>query len=143
MGIEGRDLIGVGLRNTHFLAQGAQMPSRDIMVAVLDQMQELDEKIPAARPIAEQRAHLLESLEIELTPLGEGPRALALAIMPRRPVGGASVAPDALIHATCALLDWFGSSFDAALIGSLSARRSTAGSRKAVLVIQRLAATGK
>src|ERR1022692_4809878 len=58
MGIESRDLVYSCLRQGHFLAKRPQVPCREIVIAILDQMQELDEEIRATRPGAEQFAHL-------------------------------------------------------------------------------------
>jgi hypothetical protein len=44
-------------------------------VAVLDQMQMLDEEIATARALTEQRPHLLESTRIDLPPFGGAARA--------------------------------------------------------------------
>ena len=49
------------------------MRGREMAVAVLDQMQMLDEKVAAAFTVAEQRPHLLKRLRIDLTAF-RGPR---------------------------------------------------------------------
>ena len=48
MGIERGDLVDRGLRQTHFVAKRAQMRCREIVVAILDQVQKLDQEIGAA-----------------------------------------------------------------------------------------------
>ena len=85
MGIEGGDLIDLRLRHAHLLGQRNQMARRQMPVLVLDQMQELDQQIGAARLIAEQRAHVFERGVIELAPLRRAP-----------PLAGTGL-PDALL----------------------------------------------
>ena len=43
MRIERGDLVDRGLRQSHFIAEGAQMRRREIVVAILDEMQKLDQ----------------------------------------------------------------------------------------------------
>jgi len=47
------------------------------VVAVLNEMQILDEQVVTPRLILQKLAYLLERLDIELPPLREGPRSLA------------------------------------------------------------------
>ena len=54
MGVEGRDLVDLGLRQAHLLGERREMGGREVAVAVLDQMQMLDQQIAPARPLAEQ-----------------------------------------------------------------------------------------
>ena len=49
--------------------RGGQMP-----VMVLDQMQMLDQEIAPARPVGEQRAHLVERRRIDLAAFGRARR---------------------------------------------------------------------
>ena len=49
--------------------RGGQMP-----VMVLDQMQMLDQQIAPARPVGEQRAHLVERRRVDLAALGRARR---------------------------------------------------------------------
>jgi hypothetical protein len=48
-------------------------------VAILDQVQVLDQEVAATRPIGEQRLHLDQRLRIELSPLGMRPTASTFA----------------------------------------------------------------
>jgi hypothetical protein len=77
MCIEGRNLVSRGLRESHLLAERAQMAGGNIVVAVLNEMQILDEQVVTPRLIPQKLAYLLERLSIELPPLREGPRSLA------------------------------------------------------------------
>ncbi len=99
MGVEGRAFVSGGLRQAQLLAQRLQMPRRNGVVAVLDQVQIFDEEVVAPGPVAEERPDLLERFGIELAPLGEAPRTLARAGMSCRPVGTA-IARGLLLHAT-------------------------------------------
>ena len=56
-------------RNRHFVGKGGEVLGRERPVAVLHQMQVLDQQIPPPRPIPEQGADLLERLEADLAPL--------------------------------------------------------------------------
>ena len=77
MGVEGRDLVDLGEREPHFLRQGGKMRGRKVAVAVLDQMQMLDEEIAPALALAEQRAHFIERPRIDLTALRRARRPAA------------------------------------------------------------------
>ena len=48
-------------------------------VLVLDEMQVLDQQVAPARPVAEQRLHLVQRLRIDLAALGRAARPLAAA----------------------------------------------------------------
>ena len=89
MGVEGRDLVDLGERELHLLRERGEMRGREMAVAVLDQMQVLDQQVALARPVAEQRAHLVERLRIDLAALGRARRAAgALARRSPRTAGG-------------------------------------------------------
>jgi len=93
MGIEGRDLVDLGERELHLLRQGGEMRGREIIVAVLDQMQMLDEEIAPAFAIAEQRPHPPHARRIDLAAF-RGARRAAASGFPRSSggnVGGGSV----------------------------------------------------
>ena len=60
MRVEGRDLVDLGQRQLHLGGERREMRGREMAVAVLDEMQMLDQQIAPARPVAEQRAHLVE-----------------------------------------------------------------------------------
>ena len=65
MRVEGRDLVDFGLRELHFGGERREMRGGEMAVAVLDEMQVLDQEIAPPRPVAEQRAHLVERRRIE------------------------------------------------------------------------------
>ena len=46
------------------------MGGREVAEALLQQMQVLDQQVAPARPVAEQRLHLLERRDVDLAPLG-------------------------------------------------------------------------
>ena len=70
MRVEGRDLVDLGQRELHLLRQRGEMRGREMAVAVLNQMQMLDQEIAPALAVAEQRAHLLERPRIDLAAFG-------------------------------------------------------------------------
>ena len=82
MGVEGRDLVDFGERELHLLRQRGEMRGREMPVAVLDQVQMLDQQIAPALAIAQQRAHLVERLRIDLAAFGRPPRPAAAAFGP-------------------------------------------------------------
>ena len=91
MGVEGRDLVDLGLRQAHLLGERRQMRGREMAVAVLDQVQMLDQQVAPARAVAEQGPHLLERAWHR----PGGPWAV-----PRRAAGRR---PDVLADLACAL----------------------------------------
>jgi hypothetical protein len=48
MGVKSGDLVARGLRQLQLIAQRAQMSARDAVIAILDQMEVLNQKIMAA-----------------------------------------------------------------------------------------------
>ena len=79
MGVEGRDLVDFGERELHLLRQRREMRGGEMAVAVLDQVQVLDQQVAPARPVAEQRAHLVERLRLDLAALRRARRLAAAA----------------------------------------------------------------
>src|SRR5262249_54833242 len=79
MGVEGRDLVDLRERELHLGRERGEMRGRKVAVTVLDQMQMLDQEIALARALAEQRAHLLDRLRLELATLGGAPGPPAAA----------------------------------------------------------------
>ena len=69
MGVEGRDLPHLGLRKAHLFGERAQVAGGEMAVGVLDEVQELDQKVAPARLVAQKRAHLGKSGIIKLAPL--------------------------------------------------------------------------
>ena len=69
MGVEGGDLVDLGLAETQLLGQRRKMRRREMPVRVLDQVKELDQMIAPARPVAEKAAHLGQRRILELAPL--------------------------------------------------------------------------
>ena len=61
------------LGQPHLLGERGEMRGAEVAVAVLDQMQMLDQQIAPARPVAEQRAHLDQRPLLDLAPLGMAP----------------------------------------------------------------------
>jgi len=87
----------LGLRQAHFVAKRAQMRRREVVVAILDQMQKLDQEIGASGPGRQQLSYLPPRLDIELAPLRKGPRAFPRAHIAGRPIGTAAIC-DLLRH---------------------------------------------
>jgi len=99
MGIEGGDLVGRGLRKPHLLAEGTQVSGRNIVVAILNEVQIFDQEVVAPRLGLEKLADLLKRLGFKLPTLGKSPCAFARSYMSCRPVG-ATVAWGLLLHST-------------------------------------------
>ena len=81
MRVETGDLIDFGHRQAHLFGQGAQMRGREVSIAVLDQMQVLDQQVAVARAVAQKRANVLPCRVLHLPTLGVMP-PLALAGFP-------------------------------------------------------------
>ncbi len=81
MRIEGRDLVDFGHGEPHLLGQRAQMGRGQMAEPVLNEVQMLDQQIPAARRISQQLAHLGPGLLVQLAALGRA-APLALARFP-------------------------------------------------------------
>ncbi len=75
MGVERRDLVDLGLGEAHLLGERREVGGREMAVAVLDQVQVLDQQVAAPRALAEQASHLVE--RILLDPAALGPRRAA------------------------------------------------------------------
>ena len=74
MGVERRDLVDLGQRELHLFRQRRHVVGRETALRILDQVEVLDQEIPPARPVAEQRAHPFRRSGIDLASLGPGPR---------------------------------------------------------------------
>src|SRR5215831_15558215 len=90
MGVEGRDLVDFGQRKAHLLRQRGEMRGGEIAVAVLDQMEVLDQEIATARPVGQQCAHLVERSRVDLPAF----RRLAWPVAPAQ----SSTVVDARVH---------------------------------------------
>ena len=70
MGIEGRDLVDLGLGQLHLLGERREMGRREVAVGILDEVQILDQQVAPARRIAEQCPNPVERGRIDLAALG-------------------------------------------------------------------------
>src|SRR3546814_10524233 len=70
VGVEGGDLIDRRHRQIHLLGQRAQVARRQVAVAVLNQVQVLDQQIRPPRAVAQQSLDLFRRFEVELPTLG-------------------------------------------------------------------------
>ena len=77
MGVEGRDLVDLGLGELHLGGECGEMCSGEVAVTILQEMQVLDQEIAPARAVAQERAHLVERARIGLAPLRLAGRAAA------------------------------------------------------------------
>ena len=78
MGVKGRHFPDLGHRHAHFFRQRPQMRGGKVAVCILNEMQELDQQVAAARTVAQKRAHLVPSAIFQLSALGRvAPLALA------------------------------------------------------------------
>ena len=89
MRVEGRDLVDLGLRHLHLGRERSEMRGREMAVMVLDQMQMLDQQIAPARPVGEQRLHVVQRGRIDLAAFRRARRlaaagAFAAAVGTRR-----------------------------------------------------------
>src|SRR3546814_18916435 len=73
--VEGGDLIDRRHRQIHLLGQRAQVARRQVAVAVLNQVQVLDQQIRPPRAVAQQSLDLFRRFEVELPTLGDIGRA--------------------------------------------------------------------
>ena len=62
MGVEGRGFEHLGKRQLHLVGERGQVGGGDLVIAVLDQMQVLDQEVATPRPVAEQCGDLLGGL---------------------------------------------------------------------------------
>ena len=69
MGVERGDLVDLDQRKPHLVRERHEMAGVQAAVVVLQQMQVLDQEVAPARAVAEERAHLVERLRIDLPPL--------------------------------------------------------------------------
>ena len=74
MGVEGRNLVDLGQGKLHLLCKRGEVSGRKMPVAILDQVQVLDEQIAPARPLAQERAHIGERRRIDLATFGRARR---------------------------------------------------------------------
>ena len=72
MGVEGRDLVDLGLRHVQLFGQGGEMSGRQMAVLVLDQVQEFDQQIAPPLGISQQGADLGLRRRLDLPALGHG-----------------------------------------------------------------------
>ena len=91
MSVEGRDLIDLGERKLHLGGERGEMRGREMAVAVLDQVQVLDQEIALAAARAEQRANLIDRRRIDLAALGRAARPAASLAVGASPVWLAAV----------------------------------------------------
>ena len=87
MRVEGRDLVDLGERKLHLGGERGEMRGREMAVAVLDEMQMLDQEIALAAARAKQRADLVERGRIDLAALGGAARAAAAVAIGASPFG--------------------------------------------------------
>src|SRR5207245_9737516 len=76
----------------HLLRERGEMGGREMAVAILNEVQMLDQKIAPALAIAQQRSHLRQRLRLDLTAFGR----LARAVAP--PQSSAIVGPCVHLH---------------------------------------------
>jgi hypothetical protein len=80
MRVEGRDLESFRERDPHLFRKSRKVRGRDLPVAVLDEMQVLDQQVPVPRPAPEQRLNFRQRLRLDLPP----PRHRACPTAPPR-----------------------------------------------------------
>ncbi len=78
MRVEGRDLVDFGQRKLHLGRERRQMRRRQMSVAVLDEVQVLDQKIAPTRLLAEEQADFFERARLDLAALRRAARPTAL-----------------------------------------------------------------
>ncbi len=77
MGVKGRGLEHLGEGKLHLVGERGEVGGGNLLVAVLDEMQMLDQEVAAPRPVTEQCGNLFGGLGIDLASLGSslGPAA--------------------------------------------------------------------
>ena len=80
MGVEGRDLVDLGERKLHLLSQRGQVRRREMAVAVLDEVQVLDQQIATARPVAQKGTNLSQRGWLDLPSLWRPARTAAASL---------------------------------------------------------------
>src|SRR5689334_7345472 len=86
MRVESRDLIDLGQRQPHLLRQSSEMGGREMPVAILNEMQVLDQQIAPALALAKKRADFVVRPRVDLAALRRA----------RRPASAASAAAAAI-----------------------------------------------
>ena len=81
MRVEGCDLIDLGQSEPHFLRQSGEMRGRKMTVAILDQVQMLDQQIAPTLALAKERTYFLKRARLDLAALWRA-RAPASAAAP-------------------------------------------------------------
>ncbi len=66
MVIKRRDLVNLSRSEFEFVGERHDMRKRDVVIGILNEMQELDEEVPAARRVGQQRLHLRQGRWIYL-----------------------------------------------------------------------------
>jgi hypothetical protein len=69
MGVEGCDLIDLGQSEPHFLRQSGEMRGRKMTVAILNQVQMLDQQIAPPLALAKERTYFLKRARLDLAAL--------------------------------------------------------------------------
>src|ERR1700687_613103 len=69
MRVEGCDLIDLGQSEPHFLCQSGEMRGREMTVAILDQVQMLDQQIAPTLTLAKERAYFVKRARVDLAAL--------------------------------------------------------------------------
>ena len=81
VGVECRDFVDLGHGQKHLLREGAKVPGGEMSEMILDQVQMLDQQIPAAGAVGEKRPNLVPRRIIQLAAFG-CPAALAASRFP-------------------------------------------------------------
>src|SRR5437763_16956953 len=85
MRVESRDLIDLGKRKPHLLRQSGEMGRREMTVAILNEMQVLDQQIAPALALAKKRPDFVARPRVDLA-------ALRRARRPAPPASAAAAA---------------------------------------------------
>src|ERR1700687_6280358 len=87
MRVEGCDLIDLGQSEPHFLCQSGEMRGREITVAILDQVQMLDQQIAPTLTLAKERAYFVKRARVDLAALWRArrPASAGVPVMLGRP----------------------------------------------------------
>ena len=93
------------MRELHLGGERREMRGGEMTVAILDEMQMLDQQIAPARLVAEQRAHLVEGRRIDLAALRRAARAVLFPARAAVVDWGARVHPKSLVYLR-QILNW-------------------------------------
>jgi hypothetical protein len=102
MGVECCHFVGSGLGHAQFIAKRPQMSRRDVVIAILNQMEIFDQEVVTPGAVAQQLSNLLKRGEVKLPSFGKTSCALTGSDMSCWPVWP-TIQRNFLLHASTSL----------------------------------------